>query len=160
MQTFLPYKDFRTSLDALDNKRLGKQRSETYHILNILLERTNKKGYANHPIVHMWRGYENALKEYFNVNSELWLLRGFRHTMGYEIIDGNVTYPTWLGDADFHASHRSNLLRKDINHYERFGWEESQDVPYVWLDTRKNQWFFIHPLTKKRIYTNKGGTYV
>mgnify|MGYP003639073826 FL=1 len=160
MQTFLPYKDFKESLNVLDNKRLGKQRSETYHILNILLQRTDKKGYANHPIVHMWRGHETALQEYFNVNTELWLLRGFRHTMGYEIIDTEVKYPTWLGDKRFHQSHRANLLRKDSEYYSKFGWTEEQDIPYVWLDTDKNQWFFIHPLTKKRNYITDGGTYV
>ena len=40
MQTFLPYDNFKESLGVLDDKRLGKQRSETYHILNILLQRT------------------------------------------------------------------------------------------------------------------------
>jgi len=34
MQTFLPYPDFLQSLQSLDNKRLGKQRVETFQILN------------------------------------------------------------------------------------------------------------------------------
>jgi len=152
MQTFLPYENFKESLDVLDNKRLGKQRSETYHILNILLQRTQKNGYANHPIVHMWRGYEPALQQYFNVNTEVWLGRGFRHTMGYEIITDEIRMPEWFGDKVFHATHRSNLLRKDSGYYSKFGWKESSDVPYVWLDPQREQWFFIHPETKKRMY--------
>lgn len=152
MQTFLPYADFKESFDVLDNKRLGKQRSETYHILNILLQRTKKKGYANHPIVHMWRGYEPALQHYFNINTEVWLGRGFRHTMGYEIITEDIRMPEWFGDKVFHATHRSNLLRKDSEYYSKFRWKESSDVPYVWLDPQREQWFFIDEVSKKRVY--------
>jgi hypothetical protein len=32
MQTFLPYPDFRESLESLDNKRLGKQRVEALQL--------------------------------------------------------------------------------------------------------------------------------
>ena len=31
-----------------------------------------------------------------------------------------------------HASHRSNLLRKEPAHYTQFGWTEPPDLPYVW----------------------------
>jgi hypothetical protein len=40
--------------------------------------------------------------------------------------------PSWLGDDAVHASHRSNLLRKDLRHYSRFGWTEPDDLEYVW----------------------------
>jgi hypothetical protein len=43
-----------------------------------------------------------------------------------------VSPPKWLGNADFHASHRSNLLRKEPSHYSQFHWVESPDLPYVW----------------------------
>ena len=40
--------------------------------------------------------------------------------------------PRWLGDEDFHRSHRSALLRKDPAHYrESFG-DVPDDLPYVW----------------------------
>ena len=59
MQIFAPYKDFRRSLQSLDNKRLGKQRVETFQILNNLLGRPKKdgtpyKGWTNHPCCVMW----------------------------------------------------------------------------------------------------------
>jgi len=41
-------------------------------------------------------------------------------------------YPVWLYDEEFHASHRSNLLRKDPEYYGRFGWQELPDLPYLW----------------------------
>lgn len=31
-----------------------------------------------------------------------------------------------------HASHRSNLLRKEPEHYTQFGWTEPPDLAYVW----------------------------
>jgi hypothetical protein len=41
-----------------------------------------------------------------------------------------------LGDEAFHASHRSNLLRKDRDYYGAFGWTEPDDLPYVWPGQR------------------------
>jgi hypothetical protein len=44
----------------------------------------------------------------------------------------NTGPPPWLGDNTFHASHKSNLLRKDPVWYGQFGWSEPTDLPYVW----------------------------
>jgi hypothetical protein len=43
-----------------------------------------------------------------------------------------IAMPLWLGDPAVHAGYRSNLLRKDPEHYGRFGWSEPPDLPYVW----------------------------
>jgi hypothetical protein len=40
--------------------------------------------------------------------------------------------PAWLGDESIHASHRSNLIRKDPKFYAQYGWSEGPDLPYVW----------------------------
>lgn len=52
MNTFLPYPDFQESAKCLDNKRLGKQRIETWQIYNAIItgsithcKRCNGKGY-------------------------------------------------------------------------------------------------------------------
>jgi hypothetical protein len=40
--------------------------------------------------------------------------------------------PPWLGDEEFHRSHRSSLVRKDPAWYrERFD-DVPDDLPYVW----------------------------
>ena len=132
MQTFLPSKSIRKSLEILDNKRLGKQRVEAFQILNILLKRTKTKGWKNHPAVKMWKGHSNALKSYFNVSLEEWIKRGFRNNMEFEKIRGKIVFPSWFGKDKFHASHRSNLLRKNKEHYSKFGWKENSELPYVW----------------------------
>jgi len=147
MQTFLPYRDFEKSAKCLDYRRLGKQRVEAKQILNVLLGRTNKKGWRNHPCVTMWRDYELALQEYYNMILKEWIRRGYKNNMEFEYTSyykhgilrvyqepyTNPYYckPEWLNKT-FCASHRSNLLRKDPEWYGRFEWEEPNNLPYIW----------------------------
>ncbi|MBU0894289.1 MAG: hypothetical protein KKF48_02065 [Nanoarchaeota archaeon] len=132
MQTFLPYPNLKKSLKSLDRQRLGKQRVESYQILNILLNKTKTRGWRNHPAVKIWKGYENALKLYFNKSVKLWISKGYKNTMKLEIIKGKIIIPKWLGNKKFHSSHRSNLLRKNKEYYSKFKWKEKSDLPYFW----------------------------
>ena len=132
MQTFLPYPDFIQSVRVLDYRRLGKQRVETFQVLNILLERTESKGWRNHPVTRMWTGYEEALKLYQNHTIAEWINRGYKNNMAFEEIDySTIIMPPWFGSEDFHRSHRSNLLRKDFMYYSEF-FSEPSDLEYVW----------------------------
>lgn len=132
MQTFLPFPNFEKTARVLDSRRLGKQRVEAFQILNIILGRTNSLGWRNHPAVKMWGKNPNALKVYFNKIVSEWERRGFQNSMKRETVRGPVVFPSWIGDRKFHASHRSNLLRKDKNHYSKFNWREKDDIPYFW----------------------------
>lgn len=132
MQTFLPYENFSESLRCLDYRRLGKQRVEAMQILNALQPGYTQKGWVNHPATKMWRGYEEALKMYMNMCIEEWVNRGYNNNMEIVKIAKDVTMPPWLGNEDFHASHRSNLLRKDLEYYSQFNWSEPDDLPYIW----------------------------
>ena len=143
MQTFLPYSDFKTSAEVLDYRRLGKQRVEAFQLLIAiddqwaLEERARKglmggvKGWRNHPAAIMWRGYNQALRFYMNTMIQEWVKRGYRNTMSLAPIE-TLTMPHWLGSEEFHASHRSNLLRKNIEFYAKRGWIEDVNKPYVW----------------------------
>ena len=131
MQTFLPYDDFRKTVKCLDWRRLGKQRVEAFQILKILNGETNR--WVNHPAVLMWKGHEAALGLYMNHCILEWVGRGYNNNMQYsKIIASQVVLPDWFGDNSFHASHRSNLLRKNFEHYSQFGWEENSELEYVW----------------------------
>lgn len=138
MQTFMPLPNMKNSLKSLDSRRLGKQRVEAYQILNVLLGRTQTKGWRNHPAVKMWEGYENALKLYFNKAVKLWIAKGYKNTMKFEVIEGKIILPKWFGNEKFHASHRSNLLRKDYVYYSKLGWNESPDLEYFWPSKELN----------------------
>jgi len=130
MQTFLPYPDFGASAKALDDRRLGKQRSEALTILRVLSGKV--KGWRHHPAVLMWKGHERALKLYLNACLKEWERRGFRNSIKKAIVKGRVRYPPWFGNPGFHACHRSNLLRKDPAFYGRYGWKEPPDMAYQW----------------------------
>lgn len=131
MQTFLPYSDFIETAKCLDYRRLGKQRVEADQILNIIIGKAKSNAWRNHPAVKMWEGYSQALIHYRNVIIQEWISRGYNNNMPI-IITKNIIYPKWLGDEEFHASHRSNLLRKDFNYYSKYGWKEQSDLPYIW----------------------------
>ncbi len=152
MQTFLPYKSFKNSLQSLDWRRLGKQRVEAHQILNVLLGRTTTKGWVNHPITRMWKGYEPALQLYFNMCVEEWVNRGYNNNMKLEDITEPIIFPHWLGNDLIHSSHRANLLRKDKNFYSQYMWVEDSSNPYCWFDTDKNQWYKQHVGTGIREY--------
>ena len=135
MQTFLPYPDFAQSAACLDDRRLGKQRVECLQILRAL--RDPAYGWQNHPAVKMWRGHYIALASYGMTICDEWLRRGFNDTCKAKIeaflwVDGNGNDPSFIGNPDFHASHRSNLLRKDPVFYGPYGWTEPHNLPYVW----------------------------
>lgn len=136
MQTFLPYPNFDESARVLDRQRLGKQRVEVLQILRALL--VPGSGWANHPTVRMWVGHEDSLVGYGTAVCVQWKRRGYRDSCLDKMLEFDVSpsayrgRPSWLGDPAFHASHRSNLLRKNPGWYGRFGWSEPDDLPYVW----------------------------
>ena len=141
MNTFLPYPDFTASARALDYRRLGKQRIEAKQIYETLAG--FKKGWRHHPAVKMWKGCAYQLLVYGSVMCDEWRRRGYVDNLGLwfwlarqqEMIQPLAiwnTKPAWLGDPLFHASHRSNLLRKDSGWYGQFGWTEAPDMRYVW----------------------------
>jgi len=130
MQTFLPLPNIVESLKILDNKRLGKQRVEAFQIRNTLIGKTS--GWHNHPAVKMWDGYIQCLTDYMNNCIKEWICRGYQNNMQIIYGDDTFVYPPWFGEEKFHASHRSNLLRKDFNYYSQFGWSEPTNLPYYW----------------------------
>lgn len=137
MQTFLPYPDFKQSAQTLDWKRLGKQRVEGMQLLKAILgvkklDGNFYKGWQNHPATKMWLSYPDALKVYTNSMINEWIRRGYKNNMQLYKVPRNYTMPDWLGNEYFHASHRSNLLRKDFNYYSQYGWQEQNDLPYIW----------------------------
>lgn len=109
-----------------------------------------KTPWYNHPAVRMWRGWECTLTEYAITICTHWVKRGYKDTCADKIRHVHFGTPVkchsvierqqghneqstpWLGDAKFHAAHRSNLLRKNPTHYSQFGWTEPHDLPYVW----------------------------
>ena len=144
------------SLRALDNKRLGKQRVETYQIISAITRRpkldgTPYKGWLNHPCTVMWKNHVTALKLYMNISIEEWVGRGFKNTMELEQINEEVVLPPFIGNERFHSSHRANLLKKEPNFYSKYKWTENPQDPYVWLDA-DGKWYEQHSGKVGKIY--------
>jgi hypothetical protein len=138
MQTFLPYDDFNKCAEVLDIRRLGKQRVETYQIMNVLAGLNTGSGWVNHPAVKMWRGHEEYLLYYQESIVKEWSILGYKDTclektkMSFSNIKTKMSKPEWLGLDILHASHRSNLLRKNKDFYGLYSWKEPDNMPYYW----------------------------
>ena len=147
MQTFLPYADFERSARTLDPKRLGKQRVETIQVVRALTR--PRYGWANHPAVLMWKGFEEALGRYGFTCCQTWTELGFGDTCALTIatdlraagvetvrtqpeLAAAGALPPWLGDEAVHRSHQSALVRKDQEHYRPLFPDIPEDLPYVW----------------------------
>ena len=162
MQSFLPYPDDARSAAVLDDRRLGKQRVECLQILSVLtglrapwppgatsgpVAAYVPKGWVNHPVVRMWRGHAAALVVYTLEICAEWERRGNRDTVAPKVraiarsaglteadspVPALVDRPEWWGLAALHESHRSNLLRKDEEHYRQHFPDTPPDLPYHW----------------------------
>lgn len=147
MQTFTPYADFEASARALDTKRLGKQRVEVIQIVRALT--TPGYGWASHPAVLMWRGYEEALGRYGITMCDVWREKGFGDTCAatiaadlatigitqirtYPELREGAALPPWLFDPEVQRSHQSSLVRKDPDHYRPLFPDVPDDILYVW----------------------------
>jgi Pyrimidine dimer DNA glycosylase len=147
VQTFLPYPDFERSAHALDPKRLGKQRVETIQVVRALVR--PGYGWANHPAVLMWKGFEEALGRYGITCCRAWTELGFSDTCALTITEdlkaaGVDTIrpqhelaaadrlPAWLGDGALHLSHQSALVRKDPEYYRPLFPDAPHNLEYVW----------------------------
>ena len=150
MQTFLPYADFAASAEVLDQRRLGKQRVEVLQVMRAIT--VPGYGWRHHPTAKMWKGYEEALAAYGVAVCREWRRRGHADTCDLKIRQELATLdihevreqaeleragrlPPWLGDEDYHRSHRSSLLAKDPEWYGELFHDVPPDLPYVWPST-------------------------
>ncbi|WJZ48549.1 pyrimidine dimer DNA glycosylase [Actinomycetia phage DSL-LC01] len=160
MQSFLtsPYSFEQTSAE-LDNKRLHKQTLEAWQCLLTITNldpdgnHREPKGWSNHPVARMWRGYETALVSYISATYFEWRSRGYKSTLlekTYRTYDqavklGRVStdlvLPSWMTDAKYYldlcSTHRTALLCKHYDWYKQFNWpEDTGTAPstytYLW----------------------------
>lgn len=159
MQSFLtsPYSFEQTSAE-LDNKRLHKQTLEAWQCLLTITNldpdgnHREPKGWSNHPVARMWRGYETALVSYISATYFEWRGRGYKSTLlektyrtydkAVELgrISPDLVLPNWMTDTDYYlrlcSTHRTALLCKHYEWYRQFGWPEDQGhapPTYVYL---------------------------
>lgn len=155
MQVFLPYPSFSQSVACLDKSRLGNQIwRECKTLLN--------GGWANHPVAKMWADYKQSLSEYclhglseldnrkdINPNTSVSLYNWFLQFKPFEYSTCGPIYPfpeqtiafqpPFIGNPEFHLSHRLNLLWKDPEWYSQFFDEPipTSKPNYIWPSPQK-----------------------
>lgn len=118
---------------------------EHYDKENIVLEanqRVIKMGFSTHPIVEMWFGYEDALKQYIDAHIQEWIKRGYKNTMKIYNVKAK-RYPDWVFWEHFHDNHRGALIAKEIDRDEKIWYQEKEDfvnsskfVDYIWVKNK------------------------
>ena len=154
MQTFWPCDRPEMTARLLDRARLGKQRIEARQILEVLLTKSRisvnpeisgsrfvrrRLGWANHPAVKMWHGQIHALAYYGQAICMEWIRRGYVDNQlpifRQAIADfSGPELPPWAIDEDVIRGHRSNLLRKNPEHYSQFWPGFPNNLEYKWID--------------------------
>lgn len=147
VQTWLPYKSYVHSAEALANLQINDAASVTYRLLETIHETYESPRIpAWQPIYKMWLGFEPQLAEYGICLAEEAAKRGealkresglvdrFRWHLELSVSgDADIKPPPWLGDPGLHYSHQSNLIKKDPGHYRPlFGDAVPDDLPIVW----------------------------
>lgn len=132
MNVFLPYSDLKKSVSCLDPSRLGNQ---IYREAVILIN----GGWKNHPASKIWKGHEHRLAQYCLYGLAELESRGRYYPQWIDFFSQkyldypDTGLPEIVGYEPFHASHRSQLLRKDFLWYSKFGWTEAPgELEYVW----------------------------
>ena len=104
-------------------------------------------GWRSHPAVRMWMGYVPALTLYGLAMVDEWTARGGEDTTREKIMEfapqaahpdyaAKIQMPPWLGDPDFHLSHRSRLIAKDPRFYTKVFPGTDPDLEYVWPEPK------------------------
>ena len=131
MQVFLPYSDLQKSVSCLDPSRLGNQ---VYRECLTLI----RGNWPNHPVSKMWRDYKYALAKYAIYGLEELTKRGRHYPKWYDYFNNcleiypNNGLPSFIGNEQFHSTHRQALLYKKFDYYSQFNWTESPKLEYVW----------------------------
>lgn len=129
MITFVVSESLAECAQALDYRRLGKQRVEAYQIWRAL--KGLSKGWRNHPATLAWEGHTCALAMYTNAMITEWVKRGYNNNMKYLPHCSQPKFPWWWGWEPIIMSHRASLNRKMPSYYS---WPvgDYKDHGYVW----------------------------
>jgi len=92
-----------------------------------------KTPWYNHPATQMWKGNINGLARYGQIMCEEWISRGFKDSLlPFSKRYAEDTLPFWYGDPEMIMAHRSNLIRKEPNHYQKLWPDVPDNLPYKW----------------------------
>lgn len=124
--THLPYPDFEECADCLSKVDLLVARETAYRLMQVPYRPLFDGAHALE--CGWWAKYPNTLCQYYNEIVNECFRRNIFPKYGYAVMEGQPTNPSWLGNAEFHSLHRTNLHYMQPSHYRRFDWEESKQA--------------------------------
>lgn len=156
LNTWLPYDNYAESADILTDRHIFMQLQDCTKLLYWLTEmplnrRTPSKAQLEHPCVIQWRGYVPSLYDY---TLEIMMVAYERSSLtnkqeqisemaeNINILDGLVSNmkeetPSWLGNEDYHLSHKSNLIRLSRSAYESIWPDVPDNLELIWPKGKK-----------------------
>ncbi len=138
MMIWLPYPDFTKSVSCLNTQHLNRQRANC-QVLSKSFISPNRWNHV--PTFKAWKNYYEVFQYYHDVCVKEWVKRGFRTiAVLYEAPKPDKRdLPWFIGEEQYHASHRSNLLRLDPTYAGIEGWREPSNLPYLWPNMNNYQ---------------------
>lgn len=161
IQTWLPHANLLASAAALHPDDLARQRIHNWQLISLLScylvsdENLWHCCWREHPLVLQWKNYLPFLMEYNRAVAKVYN-RGsatggqlmpasqpdpvltqceelFDAAVEAGACDAEVSFvPGWIGNAGYHASHQSNLVRKNPEFYSNLFPNVTENLKYVW----------------------------
>lgn len=157
MQVFLPESNFAKCAEVLDTKRLVKQLLEGRQIMNVLSGESTSKGWANHPAVRMFEGYEQTLYSYLSAIRFEMQKRGYKWEKNWAVIQDLYnrhfsreiqSIPFWMSDEKLFTrvvvTHRGRLWEKDPIHYSDYSPEGAVFMEFVCCPDKCTYYWATH----------------
>lgn len=139
MITYMTRMSIGATAQDLDTIMLGQQREQALLLLDVM---TGVKEAEQHPMMWGWEGYEYFLGIYGMMLSMEWHMnRGFADKMFWDFErackelkepGANLMPPPWFKDTAILRSHRSELYRRNPDHYGDLWSVLDDDWPMLW----------------------------
>lgn len=85
------------------------------------------------PMINLWLGFEEALKDYVNAHIEMWLARGYKNNMKtYHVVD-NYKRPSWTHSQEVIDNFKASLIEREIERREPGWYMHMPDFVDAWV---------------------------
>ena len=129
MEIYLPFNDFKKSLDCLEDNQLQKQKQNIKCLVDVIeqLQRQSflgrgKIAWGTNPTTIMWENALPFLKLYYNtsllVSHNRGLQNGQNNVFNLYPITFNGEIPWWFGKENLHLSHQNALVKLNPQVYK------------------------------------------
>jgi DNA-binding CsgD family transcriptional regulator len=123
---YLPYPDFKKSVECLDNRRLTDQTTTIKSIL--------ENNWTNHPVSLVWRYHRWQLCNFGLYSADGLRQRNietdfdwFMHHRENLPVNSRTDMPYWFNNPKLHSAHRADLVKHSP---ELYTWDDN--TPYFW----------------------------